>query len=64
MVRGGVIYFRLLKVSVDTLKRFAKGHSRKHRKSHIPYRIPINERPKYIEKRVQPGHWEADGIVH
>ncbi len=37
-------------------KRFAKGHSRKHRKSHIPYRIPINERPKYIEKRVQPGH--------
>lgn len=44
-------------------KRFAKGHSRKHRKSHIPYRISINERPKYIEKRVQPGHWEADCMV-
>ncbi len=33
-------------------KRFAKGHSRKHRKSHIPYRIPINERPRHIVKNV------------
>ncbi len=44
-------------------KRHNRGHSRKHKKSHIPNRISIEERPKHIEKRVQPGHWEADTIV-
>lgn len=44
-------------------KRTIRGHSRKHRKSHIPYRLSIENRPKYIEKRIQPGHWEADSIV-
>jgi len=44
-------------------KRHNRGHSRKHRKSHIPNRISIEERPKHIEKRVQPGHWEADTMV-
>ncbi len=41
-------------------KRHNHGHSRKHRKSHIPKRISIEERPRHIEKRIQPGHWEAD----
>ena len=44
-------------------KRYNKGHSRKHRKSHIPNRISIAERPKHIENRTQPGHWEADSMV-
>ncbi len=44
-------------------KRFAKDYSRKYRKRHIPYRIPINERPKHIEERIQSGHWEADCMV-
>ena len=44
-------------------KRHNRGHSRKHRKSHIPNRISIEERPRHIEKRIQPGHWEADSMV-
>ena len=41
-------------------KRHRKGHTRKHRKSHIPERVSIDQRPQYIEKRKQPGHWESD----
>jgi len=44
-------------------KRYPKGHTRKHRKSHIPSRVSIEKRPKYIEKRKQEGHWEGDTIV-
>ena len=44
-------------------KRHNRGHSRKHKKSHIPERISIEERPKHIEKRIQPGHWKADTMV-
>lgn len=44
-------------------KRLSRGHSRKHRKSHIPERISIEKRPRYIERRRQPGHWESDTIV-
>ena len=43
-------------------KRQNRGHSRKHRKSHIPNRISIEERPEHIERRQQPGHWESDTI--
>jgi IS30 family transposase len=39
-------------------KRQKRGYSRKHRKSHIPNRISIEKRPKFIEKRIQVGHWE------
>ena len=44
-------------------KRNFFGQSHTHTKSHIPSRISIEERPKYINKRVQPGHWEADTII-
>ena len=27
---------------------------------HIQWRVPIDRRPAYINKRRQPGHWEAD----
>ena len=44
-------------------KRTKRGHTRKHRKSHIPERISIEERPSHIIKRREPGHWEADTVV-
>jgi IS30 family transposase len=44
-------------------KRFPKHHSRKHRKTHIPQRVSIHERPKHVEGRQQPGHWETDQLV-
>ncbi len=44
-------------------RRFPKGHSRKHQKSHIPSRIAITERPKAVERRKQPCHWEADTVI-
>jgi len=44
-------------------KRCPRGHSRKHRQSHIPCRIPLDERPKHIVERREIGHWEGDTIV-
>lgn len=43
--------------------RKRRGHSNKHQKSHIPDRVSIDERPSYIEKRIQPGHWETDTVI-
>lgn len=44
-------------------KRKFFGQSHRHTKSHIPSRISIEKRPKYINKRAQPGHWEVDTII-
>lgn len=30
----------------------------------IPNRVDIDKRPKYVEKRIQFGHWEGDNIVY
>lgn len=43
--------------------RHKRGQTHKHRKSHIPERVPITLRPAYIQLRIQPGHWEADTVV-
>ena len=43
-------------------RRKHRGYSRKHKKSHIPERISIRERPAAVLKRRQIGHWEADTI--
>ena len=43
--------------------RRPRGHSRKHTKSHIPRRVSIDDRPEYIDKRQQIGHWESDSMV-
>ena len=43
--------------------RRPRGHSRKHTKSRIPRRVSIDERPKYIDKRKQIGHWESDSMI-
>ena len=44
-------------------KRKFFGQSHTHTKSHIPSRVSIKERPEYINRRVQPGHWEVDTII-
>lgn len=44
-------------------KRHLKGQGRKHKKSHIPNRISIDERPKIVEERNELGHWESDSMV-
>lgn len=41
-------------------RRRWKGSSRKIR---IPERVSINKRPSRINKREQPGHWEADLVI-
>ncbi len=38
---------------------------RKHRaNTKIPNRTDIDKRPKFIEKRVQFGHWEGDSVIY
>lgn len=44
-------------------RRLPRGHSRKHRQSHIPGRISIAARPGHIARRRQAGHWEVDTAV-
>ncbi len=44
-------------------KRRIKGKGRKVRKTKIPNRIPIDARPKAVERRKEFGHWEADTMV-
>ena len=44
-------------------KRLRRGHSSKHKSSHIPSRTPISKRPAFVQRRRQPGHWEGDTIV-
>jgi IS30 family transposase len=43
--------------------RQKRGHSRKHRKAHIPGRIPIEKRSAIVASRKRIGDWEADTIV-
>ena len=43
-------------------KRKRRGYSRKHKKSHIPQRISIQERPQTVLRRLHIGHWETDTI--
>lgn len=44
-------------------RRLRRGYSRKHTKAHIPGRVSIDQRPRVVEPRQQPGHWEADTMV-
>ena len=44
-------------------KRLRRWHSHKHRKSHIPERTPITQRPVVVQARRQYGHWEADTVI-
>ena len=44
-------------------KRRNKGIGRKERKTKIPNRVPIDQRPQAVESRIQFGHWEGDSLV-
>jgi len=44
-------------------KRRNKGIGRKVRKTTIPNRIPIDDRPKSVENRRHYGHWEGDSMI-
>ena len=44
-------------------KRHPRGHSRKHKKLHIPRRVSIDQRPRYIDQRKEIGHWESDTMI-
>ena len=44
-------------------KRKQKGIGRKERKTKIPNRISINERPVSADNRSRYGHWEGDSLV-
>lgn len=44
-------------------RRRKRGTGKAQRKSRIPNRIPIAERPAVIEARKQMGHWEGDSMV-
>lgn len=44
-------------------RRLRRGHSSKHKSSHIPSRTPIAQRPASVLERRQAGHWEADTMV-
>jgi len=43
-------------------RRKYRGYSRKHKKSHIPQRVSIQQRPAAVLNRRQIGHWETDTI--
>ncbi|MEK7190824.1 MAG: IS30 family transposase [Pseudomonadota bacterium] len=44
-------------------KRRPRGIGRKTRKTKIPNRVPIDDRPAAVEDRIQFGHWEGDSLV-
>jgi len=43
-------------------RRQKRGHSKKHRNSHIPNRVSIEDRPEDINSRKEAGHWESDTL--
>lgn len=45
------------------MKRHLRGQRKTHRKSHIPNRVLIDFRPKAIDSRKDPGHWESDVMM-
>jgi transposase, IS30 family len=44
-------------------QRYPKQKGRKMRKTKIPHRVPIEQRPASANTRQEPGHWESDLMV-
>jgi len=44
-------------------KRKKKGIGRKQKRTKIPGRVSIEERPESVETRKELGHWEGDSLV-
>lgn len=44
-------------------RRRRRGYSRKHRTTHIPGRMPVDQRPAAANARRRIGDWEADTMV-
>lgn len=44
-------------------KRRRKRGGRKAHRLNIPDRVSIHQRPKEVDKRRKPGHWEGDSLV-
>lgn len=57
-------------IGQNLIKYLRRRHKRRHRKyilfkqekGSIKGRVGIERRPKYIEKRIQSGHWEGDSM--
>ena len=54
-------YIKYLRLSHR--RRRKRGTAKGQRKSRIPNRISIDERPAAVEGRQQSGHWEGDSMV-
>lgn len=44
-------------------RRHRRGTGKAQRKSRIPNRVAISERPEVVARREQVGHWEGDSMV-
>lgn len=56
--------FKLWKyLTIKRKKRMKKKGRIVHRESRIPEAISIDKRPKIVNRRKQPGHWESDNVV-
>ncbi len=44
-------------------KRMKKGGRAVHKDSRIPEAVSIDKRPKIVDRRKQPGHWESDNVI-
>jgi transposase, IS30 family len=56
-------HLKLWKYLPRAHKRRRKKHDRKQKRTLIPNRIGIEERPKEIEDRSEFGHWEDDSVL-
>ena len=57
---GGYIYKNLRQGNKKRRKKYGKRASKR---GQIQNRVPIGQRPYYIEKRSTTGHWEGDTII-
>ena len=56
---GGTLW-KNLRCQKQKRKRYASGRDRR---GQIPIRRPLSERPAFIDKRLQVGHWECDTVI-